>query len=460
MRPVPSMRAAAVRGTALLAALAGLAVLAPTAVAAQTASGALAPRPDNVAATAPPPPPGVSAQRDSARARLGERLRLTLYTYGPGSAVFERFGHVALAVEDSVTGEAVAYNWGMFDFNQPNFLGRFLTGDTRYWMAGYPVLVFNTAYAGDDRRVRAQRLALTPLERGAVAEYVAWNAAEENRYYRYDYYRDNCSTRVRDLLDWALGGVVQRAWAAPHPAGLTWRGETARVTDGSVSAYAGIELALGRDADRPVSLWDAAFLPDHLADQLAQLRRPAASGASNGEDAGALVVLTDSILFDSTRPPLPARPPRRWPVALLVGAAVGALLAGMATWGGQGGRRVAAVVAALWLLVGGVLGTALLLAGTVTRHAPYMGRNVALLQLHPGWLVAALLVPAALWRHGAPSRRAYGMMAVLVLLSVVGLLAALLPAWRQGGWEVPAAVLPVQLGLLAALWRPAHDGAP
>jgi hypothetical protein len=348
----------------------------------------------------------------------------------------------------------------MFDFNQPNFLGRFLTGDTRYWMAGYPVLVFNTAYAGDNRRVRAQRLALTPLERGAVAEYVAWNAAEENRYYRYDYYRDNCSTRVRDLLDWALGGVVQRAWAAPHPAGLTWRGETARVTDGSVSAYAGIELALGRDADRPVNLWDAAFLPDHLADQLAQLRRPAASGASNGDEAGALVVLTDSILFDSTRPPLPARPPRRWPVALLVGAAVGALLAGMATWGGQGGRRVAAVVAALWLLLGGVLGTALLLAGTVTRHAPYMGRNVALLQLHPGWLVAALLVPAALWRPGAPSRRAYGMMAVLVLLSVVGLLAALLPAWRQGGWEVPAAVLPVQLGLLAALWRPARDGMP
>jgi hypothetical protein len=459
MRPVPSMLAAA-------ALVAGLVALAPTVVVAQAEPLAAAPRaervPDNVPATPPPPPPGASAQRDSARARLGERLRLTLYTYGPGGAVFERFGHVALAVEDSVTGEAVAYNWGMFDFNQPNFLGRFLTGDTRYWMAGYPVLVFNTAYAGDNRRIRAQRLALTPLERGAVAEYVAWNAAEENRYYRYDYYRDNCSTRVRDLLDWALGGALKRAWAAPHPAGLTWRGETARVTDGSASAYAGIELALGREADRPVTLWDAAFLPDHLADQLAHFRRPAVVAVPNGE-AGASaspLVMADSVLFGSTRAPLPAHPPRRWPVALLAGAALGALLAGLATRGGKGGRRLAAGLAALWLLLGGVLGTALLLAGTVTRHAPYMGRNLALLQLHPGWLVAALLVPAALWRHGAPSPRARGMMAVLVLLSVAGLLAALLPAWRQGGWEVPAAVLPVQLGLLAALWRPARDGTP
>jgi hypothetical protein len=121
---------------------------------------------------------------------------------------------------------------------------------------------------------------------------------------------------------------------------------------------------------------------------------------------------------------------------------------------------VTAVIAALWLVLGGVLGTALLLAGTVTRHAPYMGRNLALLQLHPGWLVAALLVPAALWRSGAPSPRARGIMAVLVLLSMVGVIAALVPAWRQGGAEVPAAVLPVQLGLLAALWRPARAVAP
>lgn len=412
-------------------------------------------RPDNVPATAPPPPPGTFPSLDSARAARGARLRITLYTYGPGDAVFERFGHVALAVEDTVTGEAVAYNWGMFDFNQPNFVGRFLTGDTRYWMAGYPMLLFNTVYAERDRRIRAQALALTPLQRGAVADYVAWNAAEENRYYRYDYYNDNCSTRVRDLLDWALGGVLRRAWAVTHPAGLTWRGESVRVTAVSLSAWAGIDLALGRDADLPLTRWQAAFLPEHLADQLAQLRLAEGEPGPDGTGGvpGRLLVAADSVLAASARAPLPAAPPRRWPQALLVGALLGTLVLGLAERGGRRGAQLAAVLAGAWLGMGGVLGTALLLAGTVTRHAPYMGRNLALLQVHPLWLVAAVLVPAALWRPGGSARGARGVMALLVVLSLAGAAAARLPAWRQGGEEVPAMVAPVLAALLAALWR-------
>lgn len=452
-RPAVRLVACAVAGWLAAAA-------APSRAAAQES-----PRPDNVPATAPPPAPGGDAARDRARAALGARLRVTLLTYGPGDAVFERFGHVALAVEDTATGESVAYNWGMFDFNQPNFLGRFLTGDTRYWMAGYPTLVFNTAYAERDRRIRAQALALTPLERGAVADYVAWNASEENRYYRYDYYNDNCSTRVRDLLDWALGGALRRAWTAPHPAGLTWRGETARITAGSVPAFAGIQLALGRDADRPITGWEAAFLPEHLADQLAQLRVPGPAGVADGPGAaGRRLVARDTVLFPSARVPLPAVPPRRWPAALALGAALGALLLGLATRRAPGARRAAAVLAALVLAVGGGLGTALLLAGTVTRHAPYMGRNLALLQLHPLWFAAALLVPVALWRGPAASaawvRGARGVLALLAGLALAGVAAARLPGWRQGGAEVAAFVVPVLAALLAALWRAPLLGAP
>lgn len=451
-RPRPGQLARVWRVACGVAALAA----APMAVrAAPQASAVPGARPDNVPATAPPPPPGTVAALDSARAAHGARLRLVLYTYGPGDAVFERFGHVALAVEDTVTGEAVAYNWGMFDFNQPNFLGRFLTGDTRYWMAGYPTLVFNTVYAEHDRRIRAQALALTPLQRGAVADYLAWNAAEENRYYRYDYYNDNCSTRVRDLLDWALGGVVRRAWAATHPGGLTWRGESVRVTAVSLSAWAGIDVALGRDADRPLTFWQAAFLPEHLADQLAQLQLPAGEPGPDGAGAGAArpLVVRDTVLVASARAPLPAAPPRRWPEALLVGVLLGGLLVALVARGGRGGARVAAVLAAGWLGVGGVLGTALLLAGTVTRHAPYMGHNVTLLHLHPLWLIAAALVPAALWRREGAARGARGVMALLVALSTAGLVAAHLPMWRQGGDEVPALVAPVLVALLAALWR-------
>ncbi|MFN9795333.1 MAG: DUF4105 domain-containing protein, partial [Gemmatimonas sp.] len=106
---------------------------APSPLLAQVAG---APLPDNVPQTPPPPAPGTDAALDSARALRGAALQFTLYTYGPGDEVFERFGHIALAVSDANTGEDTAFNWGMFDFDQPNFLGRFLTGDTRYWMAG------------------------------------------------------------------------------------------------------------------------------------------------------------------------------------------------------------------------------------------------------------------------------------------------------------------------------------
>ena len=106
--------------------------------------------------TPPPSPPGVSAAVDSLRAARGVRLSISLLTYGPGDEVFERFGHIALVVHDSTTGEDIAFNWGMFDFNQPNFLVNFLTGDTKYWMAGFNTLAFNDLYRRDNRRIRRQ----------------------------------------------------------------------------------------------------------------------------------------------------------------------------------------------------------------------------------------------------------------------------------------------------------------
>ena len=123
-----------------------------------------------------PPPPGVSAALDSARAQRGASLTISLYTYGPSDVFFERFGHAAIGIRDSITGQDVAFNWGIFDFNQPNFLGRFLTGDTKYSTAGYPTQLFNNVYQGDNRTIRQQVLALTPTERAALLEYVQWNA--------------------------------------------------------------------------------------------------------------------------------------------------------------------------------------------------------------------------------------------------------------------------------------------
>jgi len=81
---------------------------------------------------AQPPPPGVDAALDAARDVRGATLDISVLTFANGAVLWERFGHNALVVSDAATGQRLAYNWGVFDFDQPNFLMRFLTGDTRY----------------------------------------------------------------------------------------------------------------------------------------------------------------------------------------------------------------------------------------------------------------------------------------------------------------------------------------
>ena len=395
--------------------------------------------------TQPPPPPGVSATLDSARAIRGARIAISLLTYGPGDEVFERFGHIALAVHDSTTGDDIAFNWGMFDFNQPNFLVNFLTGDTKYWMAGFNTKAFNDFYRTQNRRIRRQELAFTPVEKAALFEFVAWNARDENKFYRYDYYRDNCATRIRDAIDRVLLGALKPVLNVPGES-HTWRDETARITASDLPTYAGIEIALGRNADQTLSKWDEAFLPDFLADHLAAfvVHRPDGSRAR--------LVTSDTVIFAADRVPLPTEAPARVAMAALLGLTLAGLIAGLADAKQRIARILLGGAVALWYVLGGVLGTLLLLAGTVTKHGPYMGANLTLLQLHPLMLVATWPVAVAVVRN-VRGRTAMGISAVLALLAFAGVILQSIPSLAQSNGVVLAVTVPVHVALAIAMWR-------
>ena len=409
------------------------------------ASSALTAQRAELAATPPPPAPGVSAALDSARAERGARMSVSIITYGPGAFVFEKFGHIALALTDSTTGEDIALNWGMFDFNQPNFLARFLTGDTKYWMAGYRTADFNAAYMAENRTIRQLDLQLTAVQRGAIADFVRWNAQDANKHYRYDYYADNCATRVRDLLNWALNGQLDAPFAA-RGSGRTWRNETARITASDPLVYPGIQIALGRNADQVLTKWEESFLPELLANHLAALPVTDANGAS------VPLVTNDTVLFTADRAPMPDVAPSRVPMALVLGAMLAALIVLLAGARAGVARFTLAVFSALWFSLGGLLGAALLLAGTVTKHNLYMGRNLTVLQLHPLMLLAAVIVTIALWR-GVWLRAAAGISALVALLSLAGLLLQLVPSWSQQSGVVLAVVVPVHVAFAVALQR-------
>src|SRR3954451_8025969 len=86
----------------------------------------------------------------------GSNLTVYLLTFGWGDEVWERFGHNAIWIKDRALGTDTTYNWGMFDFNQPHFLRRFLTGDTRYWMEGIGLDPMLQYYKKQDRSILAQ----------------------------------------------------------------------------------------------------------------------------------------------------------------------------------------------------------------------------------------------------------------------------------------------------------------
>ena len=152
---------------------------------------------------------GVHAQEPAAENTAeseGEDLRVWLVTAGPGDEAWERYGHNAIRVLDTRTGRDVSYNWGIFDFDQVGFIPRFLQGRMLYRMAAFPTAAMVDVYAQANREVVLQELDLTPAQKLDLRDLADTNARPENREYMYQYFSDNCSTRVRDALDQELAG--------------------------------------------------------------------------------------------------------------------------------------------------------------------------------------------------------------------------------------------------------------
>jgi hypothetical protein len=395
----------------------------------------------------------VSAQRPVAASDSG--LQITLVTFGPGEEVFERFGHNGLWVYDPARGADVIYDWGNFSFRQPRFLQRFLTGDTRYWMEGKEATAMLDFYRRIGRPITLQRLALAPAQAIALRDFLRWNARPENMFYRYDYIVDNCSTRLRDALDQALGGAL-RAATDTISTPFTYRRESVRLTDGDRPIQTGIDIALGRPADVPLSVWQSFFIPMRLRDAGRGLTLPAVAGRTPTR-----LVIEERALAPYPGAPVveePATAPRLVWRLLPVGLVLAALVVGIrimavsrrgAAWG-------LALVAAAWSLLCGVIGVILVLAWTATRHV-FWARNENLLVLSPLSLVLVVLVPIALLR-GRHQRATRAIALLIAALAAFGALMAILPGGQENR-AIVALFLPVHCALAWALWtRPVAAG--
>lgn len=380
-------------------------------------------------------------------AEPGSELAIYLLTMGPGDEVWERFGHNAIWIRDRARHTDIAYNWGMFDFEQPNFIPRFLAGRMLYWMAGYDAPRMIEAYGSANRSVWAQELRLTPAQRVALRDFVEWNARDENKFYHYDYYRDNCSTRVRDAIDRVLGGPIERATSGILTP-TTYRSHTRRLTTGDVPVYTGIMVILGHPADRPITAWQEMFLPMKLREHIRKVTVPGAGGAQLP------LVAHEWEMFAAKRPPERAEPPRVTLYYLLTGSVVAVLLALLARATASGSRPARAglaVVGGVWSLLAGLSGTAILVAWTLTQHV-FMRDNENILQLNPLSLALALLVPMLLYR-GTARRAVVWLCNAVAALAVLGFAIQALPWFSQVNGDIIALALPIQLAMAWAMWK-------
>ena len=426
-------------------------------------------------------------------------LRVVLLTMDQGEAVWEKFGHNAIMVRDEATGEEVAWNWGLFNFGDVDFIPRFLRGTMEYSMGGMEAQWMIQQYAADNRSVYANEVFLTLEQAAELDRFVRWNAQPENRDYIYDYFRDNCSTRVRDVLDGVLGGAL-RAHFADRLTPRSYRWHARRLVQETLWIDQGLSFLLGTRGDRPISEWEAMYVPMVLMELLEDFEFREADGGTRP------LLGPRQVLFEAERDAAPATPPALsplFPMLGIVGAGLFVLLGGWAAGGGLSGRAPArtappqavasgraasraasserapqqrapsepaprraagprrwgriglGLLGAGWTLLAGVLGLILVLVW-FTDHV-FIHRNVNILYASPLALALAVLLVGAVTSTDRARGRTGRWAAILALVIAAGSLVAMVLQAAgvivQGNAEVVALALPLNLGLAIGLIR-------
>ena len=379
-----------------------------------------------------------SQELPSNAAPSGANLEVAIYTFGPGEEVWERFGHNAIEIRDRTTGAVHLYNYGIFDFAQENFFLNFAKGLMTYRIAAGDPADELPVYIAEGRWIVRQQLNFTPVQRASLADFLANNALPQNAQYRYDYFRANCSTRVRDALDDALGGAIKAQTIAPSR-GYTYRMDADRLMRADPAVMLAMDAGLGPYADQRLSYWDEGFVPMEFMRHLRNVK-------VRDEVGNVVPLVANETQLAAARIAEPPDLPPRWIwQAALLGSAFGLIMIGLAYARARTWARAA--FATCTMLLSFVLGSGgLVLAGLwlFTDHVSAW-RNENLLLFSP---LCLLLLPtwfASFRQRWQPSRFAHAIAFAIAALAAFAWFAKILPPFRQDNYFWIALLLPLHL---------------
>lgn len=301
-------------------------------------------------------------------------LRISIITCAPGDELYSLFGHTAIRITDSSKKTDIVFGYGNFDFDEPNFYFKFVRGKLNYSLSVEDLPSFLYEYQLTHRSVTEQELLLNDSTQQAISEALAKNLMGNNRYYKYDFLYDNCTSRVKDILLKYAGMQVNKQLV---PKGTSFRDMIHEYLDRGGMSWTkmGMDILLGSPSDKAVTVNESMFLPDYL------LKGIDSSGNTLLLKKQSILIAKKTGGTDHTN----------WPV--IVFAIVSAMILIISYLRGNWAQKITQASDSILLLITGLIGLLLLFTWFGTDHTSFAA-NYNLLWALPTNFIAAF----AIWK--------------------------------------------------------------
>jgi hypothetical protein len=380
-----------------------------------------------------------------------DEMVFKMAVYGPSDEIFIWWGHAALIMENTRWNYSWVFDWGIFTYPSDNFLKEFINDQVQYRCeSGF----FNAGfYIDEDRDIMVYTLDLDRDAKEAMLSYAENNVMPENCYYDYHEFRDNCSTRIRDILDLGIGGQLKAAFDN-IPGRLSLRQHVQRYTWFRPASNWFAGFLMGQDLDRQITQWDEMFIPVEIARNIVDFSYIDNAGAERR-----LVSSVEVIYSSKTRPPILNEPLVIWPFTLGLGLLIAALflyVRNISKKYTRTGRIFLGISHALLGLLLGGSGCVLFL-GLFLMNNDYIQQNINILFINPLLLIivplgimSAINKPSRILPvRGAisPERCLRIIWTGIFILCGISMLAWTLPFFYQQNQSVVFMIFPVAFSL-------------
>ena len=194
---------------------------------------------------------------------------ISVLTIGPGSSLSDSFGHSAIRVQDKSKNYDLVFNYGVYDFNDPNFYSNFIKGYLNYSLGVSYYKDFRSSYISNNRSIKEQVLLLPDALNKKIADRLIFNSKPENKNYRYDYFSNNCSTIIKDIIDESLIDYdYENDYVIKNKGKNTYRNLIYENINKNSWGSLGIDICLGSYIDQEIDVKKNTFLPEYLFEYL------------------------------------------------------------------------------------------------------------------------------------------------------------------------------------------------